>query len=70
MGFTEVTFSIFTTIPFGTSCEIPYKSISNDEIIDYLKQKIYEISETFVVTVLNIECDKDHFHMIFKQNLP
>jgi len=28
--------------------------------------KIYEISQTFDVTVLNIECDIDHFHMIFK----
>lgn len=35
-------------------------------IIDFLKQKIREISETFEVSVLNIECDKDHFHMIFK----
>jgi len=42
------------------------KALVNDEIIDFLKQKIHEISETFEVTVLNIECDKDHFHMIFK----
>ena len=38
----------------------------NDEIIDFLKQKVREISERFEVDVLNIECDKDHFHMIFK----
>lgn len=38
----------------------------NEKIIDFLKQKIREISESFEVTVLNIECDKDHFHMIFK----
>ena len=38
----------------------------NHEIIDFLKQKVREISERFEVNVLNIECDKDHFHMIFK----
>jgi len=42
------------------------KALVNDKIIDLLKTKIYEISETFRVTVLNIECDKDHFHMLFK----
>lgn len=31
-----------------------------------MKQKVKEISTTFAVEVLNIECDKDHFHMIFK----
>jgi len=31
-----------------------------------LKTKIKEISKTFKVDVLNIECDKDHFHMLFK----
>jgi len=40
-------------------------------IVDFLKQKIHEISQTF--DVLCIECDKDH-HMIFKAkpilNLP
>jgi len=39
---------------------------NNEYICDYLKMKIYEISQTFDVTVLNIECDIDHFHMIFK----
>ena len=36
------------------------------EIIHYLKDKIREISMRFEVNVLNIECDKDHFHMLFK----
>lgn len=31
-----------------------------------MKQTIDKISENFDVEVLNIECDKDHFHMIFK----
>jgi len=42
------------------------KALSSEVIIDFLKQKIHEISETFDVTVINIECDKDHFHLIFK----
>jgi len=42
------------------------KVLENKEIIDFLKQKIKEISDSFEVDVLNIECDKDHFHMIFK----
>jgi len=35
-------------------------------MVDFLKQKVREISEGFEVDVLNIECNKDHFHMIFK----
>lgn len=38
----------------------------NEKIIDFLKQKIHEISETFQVTAIDIGCDKDHFHMLFK----
>jgi putative transposase len=34
--------------------------------MQYLKDKIREISTRFEVNVLNIECDKDHFHMLFK----
>ena len=42
------------------------KVFINDTIVDFLKMKMREISETFNVDVLDIECDKDHFHMIFK----
>ncbi len=42
------------------------KVLDNQQIIDFLKTKVYEISQTFDVEVLNIECDKDHFHMLFK----
>jgi len=42
------------------------KVFDNEKIVDFLKQKIHEISQTFDVDVLCIECDKDHFHMIFK----
>jgi putative transposase len=40
-------------------------ALVNPEIIDFLKDKIRSISITFNVTVVEIECDKDHFHMIF-----
>lgn len=39
---------------------------SDDRICDLLKTKLREISITFEVDILNIECDVDHFHMIFK----
>ena len=39
---------------------------NNEKVVDFLKQKIGEISERFHVEVLNIECNKDHFHTIFK----
>ena len=42
------------------------RKVLDGKIIDFLKQKISEISSTFAVEVLNIECDKDHFHMLFK----
>ncbi len=41
-------------------------ALVKQEIIQYLKDKIREISMRFEVNVLNIECDKDHFHMLFK----
>ena len=37
-----------------------------DAVVDLLKTKIREIAETFNVVILEIECDKDHFHMLFK----
>ena len=42
------------------------KVFINDAIVDLLKTKTREIAETFNVDVLEIECDKDHFHMLFK----
>ncbi len=40
--------------------------LEGDCIEDYLRIKVNEISDTFEVKVLNLECDKDYFHMIFK----
>ena len=37
-----------------------------DAVVDLFKTKIREIAETFNVVILEIECDKDHFHMLFK----
>ena len=42
------------------------KVFTNDKIIDFLKRKIHEISETFEAEVLAIECDVDHVHILFK----
>ena len=42
------------------------KVFTDDEIIDFLKQKIHEISETFEVEILAIECDVDYVHILFK----
>ena len=42
------------------------KVFINDAIVDFLKMKIREISGTFNVDVLDIECDKDYFNMLFK----
>jgi putative transposase len=41
-------------------------TLLNPVVIDLLKQSVHNISENFDVEVLNIECDKDYFHMIFK----
>jgi len=42
------------------------RKVLENGVVDLLKQKVREISESFQVEVLNLECDKDHFHMIFK----
>lgn len=42
------------------------KALSDPAVVDLLKAKAREISNTFGVEVLNIEADADHFHMIFK----
>lgn len=42
------------------------KIFIDDKIVDFLKQKVLEISDTFSVVVLNQECDMDHIHLIFK----
>lgn len=42
------------------------KVFENEKIVDLLNLKIREISDTFQVTVIDIGCDTDHFHMLFK----
>ena len=44
------------------------KVFTDDKIIDFLKQKIHEISETHEVEILAIETDQDHVHILFKAN--
>ena len=38
----------------------------DDKIIDFLKQIIRRIRESFGVEVIDPDYDKDHFHMIFR----
>ncbi|MGC8581644.1 MAG: IS200/IS605 family transposase [Thermoplasmata archaeon] len=42
------------------------KIFVDEKLIDFLKQKVKDISESFDVKIIDLECDKDHFHMIFK----
>ena len=42
------------------------KAFDDEKIVELLKLKIYEISTRFQVEVIDIGCDIDHFHMIFK----
>lgn len=42
------------------------KALVEPLVIDFLKQKIHEISKTYEVEMLNVEMDKDHFHALFK----
>jgi len=42
------------------------KVFTNDDMVDFLKQKVKDISSTFDVEIINQECDKDHIHIIFK----
>lgn len=42
------------------------RKVLSEQVVELLKQKIHEISTTFQVDVLDVGCDADHFHMIFK----
>ena len=42
------------------------QALVNPLIVDLLKQQVRDISETYNVEVLNLEADKDHFHLLFK----
>ncbi len=42
------------------------KAFTNNEIINRIKEKIKQISESFDVKINNQECDIDHIHILFK----
>ena len=42
------------------------KVFDNEEIINFLKEQIQEISETSEAEVIDMGVDKDHFHTLFK----
>ena len=45
------------------------KVFTNDELVAFLKTKGREIAARFDVEVVSIECDRDHFHMLFRGEL-
>ena len=42
------------------------KVFVNDAIVDLLNTETGEIAHTFDVDILEMECDKDHSHMLFR----
>lgn len=42
------------------------KALDNPKIVELLKELVHDISKNRDVDVLNIECDKDHMHLLFK----
>ena len=42
------------------------KVLTNQEVINELKERTRKISENFDVTIINQECDLDHTHILFK----
>lgn len=44
------------------------KVLFDDKLIDLLKEKVHDVSKSFDVEVLKVECDKDHMHLLFKAN--
>ena len=42
------------------------KALVNEAVVELLKNQVHRIGETFGVETLNIEADKDHFHLLFK----
>ena len=42
------------------------KVLDNEKIIDELKQRTKRIAETYGITIINMEADKDHIHILFK----
>jgi len=40
--------------------------LDNKEIIDELKQRTKKIAEVYDVEIINMETDKDHIHILFK----
>lgn len=45
------------------------RSFTDDGLVDFLKIKVREIADRSGVEIVSIECDKDHFHMLFKGTL-
>ena len=42
------------------------RSFTDDGLVDFLKIKVREIADRSGVEVVSMECDEDHFHMLFR----
>ena len=42
------------------------KVLDNNKIIDELHQRTKRIAETYGINIRNVECNKDHIHILFK----
>lgn len=38
----------------------------NPELIDFLKQKLHNLSENRDIRILEVDVDQDHFHLVFR----
>ena len=41
------------------------KVLDNEKIINELKERTQRIATSYGVTIINMECDKDHIHILF-----
>ncbi len=42
------------------------KVLFDDKLIDLLYRKVHDVSKSFDVEVVNVKCDKDHMHLLFR----
>ncbi len=64
----DKSFSSVYTLNYHLIICIKYKRkvLTNENIINELKERTKKIAENFGVTIINQECDKDHTHILFK----
>ena len=59
--------SVFTLQYHFVQCiKYRHELFVNDSIKLYLKEQIYNISEKYDVDIIELETDKNHFHLLFR----